>query len=136
MMKLNQKEITFLESQKESLNKNPADWISFFWGMAKDKTLWPTNAIRINNFLIANGFDIIEPRNTVALYVIEESLNMFKGFSKIAGSNVNKIQLTDFLQKYFRNACGITTSEMIELINNNSSQLGARVETIYLIIDL
>lgn len=136
MMKLNQKELTFLQSQKELLNKNPVDWIGFYWGMAKDKTLWPTNAMRINNFLIANGFDIIEGRNAVALYVLEESLNMFRGFSKIAGSTVNKVLLSDFLRKYFVCYNGIPTEELTNLINEHSKELGAQVVRDSIIIDL
>ena len=136
MMNLNQKEITFLESQKEALNKNPADWIGFFWGMAKDKTLWPMNALRINNFLIENGFDIIEPRNAVALYVLEESLTMFREFSKITGSAVNKVLLSDFVRKYFTCCNGIPTEELTNLINEHSKELGAHVAQNSIIIDL
>lgn len=136
MTNLNSKELAFLETQKEILNKNPTDWIKFFQNMAKDETLFTANAIRINTFLTQAGFDIIENRNEVALQILEKSLNLFKGFSQVMGSTVNKVQLTDFLRRYFRNTCGITAPEMTELINNNSSQLGARVETIYLIIDL
>lgn len=135
-MTLNQKELTFLQSQKEALNKNPADWIGFYWGMAKDKTLWPMNATRINDFLIANGFDIIEGRNAVALYVLEESLNMFRGFSKIAGSTVNKVLLSDFLHKYFVCYNGIPTEELTNLINEHSKELGAHVVQDSIIIDL
>jgi hypothetical protein len=112
------------------------DWIGFYQGMAKNKTLWPMNALRINTFLIENGFDIIESRNAVALSVLEESLNIFREFSKIAGSTVNKVVFSDFLRKYFTCNNGIPTEELTNLINEHSKELGAHVVQNSIIIDL
>ena len=132
----NEYNLTYEIFKKELLNKNPVDWIGFYLGMAKNKTLWPTNAMRINNFLIANGFDIIEYRNAVALYVLDESLSIFREFSKILGSTVNDVLLSDFLRKYFTCYNGIPTEELINLINEHSKELRAHVVQDFIIIDL
>ena len=136
MMNLTNKEITFLEEQKDILNKVPTDWIGFFINMAKDKTLSRVNTFRIVVFLTQNGFDIIEFRNEVFLYLMEESCNIFRGFSKIAGSDAITVSLNDFLDKYIRNQCGVPTESVADLINDNYSRLGAKVENDNLIIDL
>ena len=95
MMNLTNKEITFLEEQKDILNKVPTDWLAFFNNMSKNKTLSRVNTFRIVVFLTQNGFDIMEFRNEVFLSIMEESCNIFRGFSKIAGSDVNTISLND-----------------------------------------
>ena len=135
MMNLTNKEITFLEEQKDILNKVPTDWLAFFNNMSKNKTLSRVNTFRIVVFLTQNGFDIMEFRNEVFLSIMEESCNTFRGFSKIAGSDVNIVSLDAFLDKYMHNQCGVPTESVTDLINDNYFRLGARVENNNLIID-
>ena len=132
----NEKIIKFLRDWKELLNTENPDLVTLFMAMANTKYLINMDCLTISRWLEEKGYDTMALRESTFIDKLKPAIDQFINMSHITGSTVNKVNWLEFCQTYLYNYCGLTLSEVIDTINNNSKYLKARIDGQEIIIDI
>ena len=82
------------------------------------------------------GYDTMFLRETTFIDKLKPAIDKFIGMSHITGSTVNKVNWLEFCKTYLYNYCGLTLSQVINIVNMHSEYLKAKIDGQDIIIDI
>ena len=132
----NERVIKFLKNWKELLNTSEPDLVTLFMAMANTKYLINLDCIIISQWLEEKGYDTLMLKESTFIDKLKPAIDKFIGMSHITGSTVNKVNWLEFCKTYLYNYCGLTLSQVINVVNMNSKYLKARIDGQEIIIDI
>lgn len=132
----NEKIIKFLRDWKELLDIENPDLATLFMAMVNTKGLLNKDCLTIVFLLKEKGYETKALREATFVDKMKEVIDHFIGMSSITGSKVDRVNWLEFCNTYLSNYCGLSAQQAIEIINNNSKYLKARIQGQDIIIDI